>query len=84
MKTLLTLAVASGVALFRGYVLSHLWGWFVVPLGVHALGVLPAVGLMVMVDYLLGNVSRKAEDVLDVLATPLVALLLGYIVHLFI
>ena len=35
------------VALSRGLVLSILWGWFIVPLGVVSIGVLLAIGISI-------------------------------------
>lgn len=45
------LMVASSI--FNGYVLSVLWGWFIVPtFGVPPLGIVPAIGIALIVNYL--------------------------------
>lgn len=46
------LLIALILALVRGYVLSALWGWFVVPLGVKELSIAHAIGLAVIVNFL--------------------------------
>lgn len=52
-KTLgvLALTVALGIpaALYSGFVLQDLWGWFVAPLGVPQIGLIQAVGLLLIV-----------------------------------
>jgi hypothetical protein len=40
-------------SIFNGYVLSVLWGWFVVPtFGAPTLGVAPAIGIALVVGYM--------------------------------
>jgi len=46
---LLALLLIVPVTIFRGYVLSQLWHWFVVPLGVTDIGIAWAIGLSVLV-----------------------------------
>lgn len=38
--------------IFSAYVLSVLWGWFIVPLGVSAIGIAHALGINVLVAFL--------------------------------
>ncbi len=59
-----------------GFVISQLWGWFVVPLGVpaintaHAAGLLLTLSLTRSMDY--SNVSAATHDAFLHKATPLV------------
>ncbi|WP_277594426.1 hypothetical protein [Pseudomonas chlororaphis] len=60
------LGIVTVFALFvfwAGYVVSTLWGWFVVPLGVVAINYWHAVGLMCIVSAFVG--VKADEDVAD-------------------
>lgn len=84
-------------SIFNGYALSVLWGWFVVPtFGAPALGVVPAIGIAMVVGYLTHQTtpdSKKEDDdgigaligkmVILALGKPAFALFFGWIVHLF-
>lgn len=80
------LAVA---AIFNGWVLSILWGWFFVPiLGLPVIGVAQAIGIAIVVGYLTHQRRKTqegdhAEEVAYIVAQPLFALLAGYIVKSF-
>jgi hypothetical protein len=56
-----SLAAVCGMAavVLSGFALSDVWGWFVVPLGVPAIGFYQALGLHVMVGHLCRNVARQ-------------------------
>jgi len=70
--------------LVRGYCLLILWGWLIAPVfGLPALGVAPAIGLALFLGLLL-NQAEKSLSIGQILAQPLVALGIGYLVHLFI
>ena len=85
--------VAIG-AVWRGYVLTILWGWFVVPtFGMSPLALVPAIGLSVVVGYLTHQYTPKAvkpEDdgkwdetvraISHILRQPVFALLVGWVV----
>lgn len=43
------------ISLLRGWVLSYLWLWFVVPLGVQPIGLWHAFGLSMMISMLTGS-----------------------------
>ena len=48
-------------AMWSGYVLTILWGWFVVPtFGMPPLALVPAIGLAVVVGYLTHQYTPKA------------------------
>lgn len=82
-------------SILNGYALSVLWGWFVVPtFSVPALGIVPAIGIAMMVSYLTyqthnckkeerGSDKKLSEGIMTVVLKPLLALLLGWIIHLF-
>lgn len=47
-------AIIANMA-FRGYVLTDLWGWFVVPLGAPQIGITAAIGLSLILHWLTMN-----------------------------
>ena len=51
---ILTSVVALGIVLsvLRGFVLSQLWGWFLVPLGATAINIPLAIGIALIVGLL--------------------------------
>lgn len=78
--------------LINGIVLSFLWQWFLVPLGLPALGLVHAMGVGLIVRYLTyQTVNCKKEDdekqvwvqLVGSLVYPLFILLFGFVVHLF-
>ncbi len=84
-----------GSSIFNGYALSVLWGWFVVPVfGAPALGIVPAIGIAMVVSYLTYQThdckkeeksfgKTIAEGTVIAILKPSFALLFGWIVHLF-
>jgi len=81
-------------ALWRGFVLSHLWEWFAVPLGVAQIGYIHAVGLSLLVALFSPTANRVHETkdpglTLDkagaefgtIFVVPLVFLVIGAMVH---
>lgn len=89
----LGLAIAAS-ALLQGWVLTYLWVWFMVPLfDVEPLALAPAIGLGLIASYLTHQVdgaTEKAKGTADVIGRtigqvvgrPLLVLLFGWIVHL--
>ena len=81
--------------LWRGYVLSFLWGWFMVPLGVRPIGVAASIGLSVLVG-MLAKEGLKGSDLAHKVSDtdswilwagnsflwPLFSLGMGWICHL--
>ena len=74
-----------------GYVISVLWGWFVVPLGVASISLYQAAGITLFVNVVLGQRSINEEEVTDklewalksilaVIVIPLFALTIGYLI----
>ena len=81
-------------AIWRGYVLSILWGWFVVPtFHLPQLSIVAAIGIAMVVSYLthqtsMGKDEREGWDAFGytkaiTIINPLIALFFGWIVHLF-
>ena len=86
----LIIAAIVGVALYAVYnawVLTILWGWFIVPLGVKSLSIAHAYGFTLLTSLILGNrgvkENKNKEDwvgtVITWLLLPLVALFFGWI-----
>ncbi|MBI5742648.1 MAG: hypothetical protein HZA25_02320 [Candidatus Niyogibacteria bacterium] len=83
-------------SIFNGYALSVLWGWFVVPtFNIPQLSVAAAIGIAIVVRYLTHQIpengkgdekslgEQTARIAMVVIFRPSFALLVGYIVHLF-
>lgn len=72
--------------LLRGFVIYKLWGWFIVPLGMQAVGILHAYGISLFVGVLMPQISGKDGDSKDgskkIILTPLLFLFFGWLVHL--
>lgn len=95
MKNFVTSMAVVGIALaailsavWSGYVLTVLWGWFIVPFGLPALSISWAFGLILVVSLLRSPARKPREDeTWHVLACytlgPLFALLFGWIAHSF-
>ena len=82
-----TLAFVTVLAILRGWVLSILWGWFIVPFfGLPVLNIPYAIGIALVISYLTVSSSKKNDDIdyWRSTATPLFALLIGWIVTWFI
>lgn len=93
------LGLATGVALslaavaaMRGWVLTKLWAWFIVPFGAPALSIPYAIGLALIVTYLTSrtSITKTAPTEIDwtkafveIVVGPLLTLLLGWAVTLF-
>ncbi len=84
-------------ALLNGWVLSILWGWFIVPtFGLPKLSVVTAIGIALTVHYLTYQYHKEAKSEQDdelgilfmrsflfVIFQPLLALMVGWVVHKF-
>ena len=85
-------ALLAASAIWRGYVLTVLWAWFVVPtFAAPALAIAPAIGLSLVLGYLTQHVQRSrkdqsfaevmAEGALNAATVPTLALFIGWIVQ---
>jgi len=77
------------IAIIRGYVLSILWGWFLVPLGVVEISVPHAIGFLLLIGLVTPNPNEKKEGkplekFLSTILSPLIAWLFGAIIHYYI
>jgi len=86
-----TIIIAQiGSWLLDGWVISKLWGWFFVPLGVPEITIIHAVGISTFVGLIKTHVPRKEDEDKSLAATlgtflgfflkPVVAVLIGWIV----
>lgn len=57
-----TLLMQIPMVMLRGFVLSKLWLWFLVPLGVPAIGVALAIGIIVLVNLLTSDPNAAKDD----------------------
>lgn len=93
---LLALLILMPLAVFlNAYVLSVLWLWFIVPLGMPVLSLTTAVGIAVIVSLFQQTHQSKENDKTEsaeakigkafslVLAKPLGALAVGWLITLF-
>lgn len=70
--------------LIRGVCLSILWGWLIAPVfALPALGVAPAIGLTVFLNFLLDH-KKEEHAAADIFVAPLFVLGVGWVIHLFI
>ena len=78
-------------AIWRGYVLSILWGWFIVPLfGLPALSIPFAIGFSLIVGYMTHQATKTEDEpswgtlTAHAALLPAFILLIGWIVTKFI
>lgn len=74
--------LAAAAIMIDGYVVMHLWRWFLVPLGLPAITYLHAAGISMLVDYMcptidLSDVTKK-EDGTPI--TTMVTKIIGLII----
>jgi hypothetical protein len=75
--------------LVRGFVLSILWGWFIVPLGVNPIGMAWAIGISGITTLLTYQFDTKREDakwgkgMVFAFIMPLITLGVCWIAHSF-
>ena len=62
--TVLGLAAAVGLTILEGYILSIMWGWMAVPLGLPAISTAHAIGLTALLTAAMPSKSwpRKEEE----------------------
>jgi hypothetical protein len=79
-------------AVLNGWVLSVLWAWFLVPLGVPAINVVTAIGVALVVAYMTYQLQTGKSDpdasypfqsLFVAVFKPLFALGFGWVVHMF-
>jgi hypothetical protein len=84
-RSIVGLVLVVPITMFSAYVLTCLWAWFVVPLGVVAIGKAHAFGLSTMISLLrakpVDNERDALEGLLTGLAYALIAWGLGALAH---
>jgi len=68
------------LGLLKGLCVSVIWAWFVVPLGVPAIGVLHAWGLVVLWGLITADVKRHTYDECETGAAKIMAAVLGSLI----
>ena len=79
------------VSVWRGYVLTVLWSWFIVPFGIVEVGLIPAMGIFLIASLVRFDVSPyknySNKDYWEVfsqtIVLPAFILGVGYVIHLF-
>ena len=88
---ILNLAYAIGCKILSGYVLSVLWGWFIVStFGLPLLTIPVAIGIMLVVGYMTKQFDFNNQDREDyqkrfnvyMIVNPLAALAVGWVVKM--
>lgn len=70
-------------AVIRGFLLTTLWAWFIVPLGQPALTIPLAIGISLIVGFF--NITKKETvEWGHVIAQPFVIFFLAWITHFFV
>lgn len=87
-KLLGWIALTAASSVWRGYVLSILWGWFIVrAFGLPALNIPLAIGLSLTVGFLTQRLRQEKESTHFVIGVatlaPAVSLFMGWIVTKF-
>ena len=75
----ITLVAIVPLWMLKGYVISQLWTWFLVPLDIPAIGIAQALGLAVLSSlFLLGTQKENKDDPDATFTAIMVGKLLGY------
>jgi hypothetical protein len=93
MKVIGWVVTIVGLMTLRGWVLTYLWKWFIVPLGMPQIGVAHAIGVAVILAYITHNSyvkdrfdGEEHEHVLRIAASLFLLFmvwLMGFIVSFF-
>lgn len=83
--SLLVFIASYFYVLFNGYVISVLWRWFAVPLGIPPISAVHGIGIDLLVGLLVFkaiDLKASADDYLKVAFVPVVTLAIAWPVHL--
>lgn len=74
---ILLIVLAVPTALFNGWMLTFMWGWFIVPLGVQMIGVAHAWGLLLTAGFFTMSckTSKDSDDDETALANSFIRLI---------
>lgn len=87
MLNVVTLGLIVPAILWRAYVLSYLWLWFVSPLGFPAVGMAQAYGLVCVAAVMHPRASREQSpeetiaDLFSAFIVPTLALVVGWFIR---
>lgn len=81
MQTLFMLLMAPVFALYRGWVLWILWGWFA-PISWGAMPWVNAVGVAYITSYLVTQDTKTDRTVWEAFTFPLIVLAVSFVLHL--
>jgi hypothetical protein len=77
------------IAIMRGWVLTYLWQWFIVPFGLPEISILHAWGFAILIGMLTSPVNLKEDTqktdlnkTIIALIAPLISLGVGYLIHI--
>lgn len=56
------LSIIPITAIVRGYILSIIWSWFMVPLGIIPIGIAHAIGISVTVSFLTSHLAAEDKE----------------------
>ena len=71
--------------LVRGLVLVDLWAWFVVPLGAPAIGALHALGISLLIQFVVVDVGAARSGAVTAIANVVLACavwVMGWAIHM--
>lgn len=61
--TVVTVAICAAASIYSGFVLSILWGWFIVPtFSFPPLNIPSAIGIAIVAGYLTGSTPKREKD----------------------
>ena len=83
---IIVLAIAIPIGILKAFVLSVLWGWFIVPFGIVDIGIVHAWGIILVGSIFNGIVKDEikitSKLVSQSIAQPIAVLAIGYILHI--
>jgi hypothetical protein len=81
------IALVALAVIWRGFVLSVMWGWFLVPIGLPNIGLALAIGISATVAMMTHQATQSSEKsdggkaVAMLFVAPLLMLGVGWVVH---
>lgn len=79
------LILALGLAILSGFTIMIMWGWYIVPLGLPAINIIHALGLDMLVTFIV--TTKKSDNVpfwdrwIWATTFALLTLLFGWLLH---
>ena len=92
MLDFLTIVFGIPSMILKGFVITFLWKWFIVPLGVTEVGLVHAIGIGCIITFLTYSItnikwdkndSDKIKEIIAMYFVPLIFWGLGYVINLF-